>query len=264
MGYSTYYFSHSVERWLDAGWLKPGHHLMDFGAQEFYVDNEETRREIGVFLRRRELSQEAIDALLQDGPKVGAIFAAFGVRYTAIDVDGAPGSKFFDLNTSAPPLYWRNAFDFVNNEGTIEHLVNPINGFQVAHEIAKVGAVIRHNFPLIGWHDHGFLYPTSKFYAHLIGDNGYELLRALAVLQESAPFDDPLFKQVWDIALDGYTDVKPTITNLWGELVYRKTADRPFVIPVDHVDGPGAAAGRGRLIENYRKVARARNYPFVL
>jgi hypothetical protein len=66
------------------------------------------------------------------------------------------------------------------------------------------------------------------------------------------------------MALDGYTDVKPTITNLWGELAYRKTADRPFVIPVDHVDGPGAAAGRGRLIENYRKVARARNYPFVL
>jgi hypothetical protein len=35
----------------------------------------------------------------------------------------------------------------VNNEGTVEHFANPMNDFQVAHEIAKPGGVIRHNFP---------------------------------------------------------------------------------------------------------------------
>jgi hypothetical protein len=264
MGYSAFYFSHEVQRWLNAGWLKPGSLLLEFGAQEFYVDDDETRREIGVFLRKQKISQDAIDTVLSNGPNVSAIFAAFGVKYTAIDVDGAHGSKFFDLNTSEPPQYWRNTFDFINNEGTIEHLVNPINGFHVAHELAKVGGVIRHNFPLIGWREHGFLYPTTKFYAHLIGDNGYELLKAKASLSKSEPFDDPLFKEIWDEALDRYTDVKPTVTNLWGELVYRKTADRSFVIPVDHVDGPNSAKARDRLIENYRTFARSRNYPLAM
>jgi hypothetical protein len=82
---------------------------------------------------------------------VDAIYAALGIEYLAIDVDGACGSTFFDLNTFAAPAAWCSAFDFVNNEGTIEHLANPINGFHVAHDIAKVGAVIRHNFPLVGW-----------------------------------------------------------------------------------------------------------------
>jgi hypothetical protein len=75
-----------------------------------------------------------------DGSSLGI---ACGVQYSAIDVDGAHGSSFLDLNTSEPPLYWRNVFDFINNEGTIEHLVNPINGFLVAHEMVKVGGVIR-------------------------------------------------------------------------------------------------------------------------
>jgi hypothetical protein len=264
MGYSAFCFSHEVQRWLDAGRLKPGSLLLEFGAQEFYVDDDETRCEIGAFLRKQKISQDAIDTVLSNGPNVSAIFAAFGVKYTAIDVDGAHGSKFFDLNTSEPPQYWRNTFDFINNEGTIEHLVNPINGFHVAHELAKVGGVIRHNFPLIGWREHGFLYPTTKFYAHLIGDNGYELLKAKASLSKSEPFDDPLFKEIWDEALDRYTGVKPTVTNLWGELVYRKTADRSFVIPVDHVDGPNSAKARDRLIENYRTFARSRNYPLAM
>jgi hypothetical protein len=184
------------------------------------------------------------------------------VRYTSIDVDGSHDSKFLDLNTAAPPVYWRNAFDFINNEGTIEHLVNPINGFQLAHEMVKVGGVVRHNFPLIGWRDHGFLYPTTKFYAHMIGDNGYEALQVRALLTGSTLFDDSFFKMV----LDGNGDPAPlpTVTDIWGELIYRKTADRPFVIPVDHVGGPAADAMRARLIENHRKHAASRPYPLTL
>lgn len=97
------------------------------------------------------------------------------------------------MNTFAAPAEWRGAFDFVNNEGTIEHLANPLNGFRVAHDIAKAGGVIRHNFPLVGWTQHGFANLTSKFYAHLIGDNAYEVLRAEVTLSEPTPFNDPLF-----------------------------------------------------------------------
>ena len=102
----------------------------------------------------------------------------------------------FDLNSCSPPLNRRDGFDFVNNEGTIEHLVNPINSFQVAHEIAKVGGVIRQNFPFTGWREHGFFYGTTKFYAHWIGDNGYEKLSAIAVPTGQTPFADALFQSI--------------------------------------------------------------------
>ena len=35
-------------------------------------------------------------------PSVRAIYEALGVKYQSIDVDGADGSTFFDLNSAAP------------------------------------------------------------------------------------------------------------------------------------------------------------------
>jgi len=258
MGLSTAYFSWNVQAWLDAGWLKLGSVFIDFGAQEFYADAAELRRELDSFLRKHGVAQDRIAAAVgNDMPMVRAIYEALGILYYSVDVDGAHGSAFFDLNSFAPPPYWENTFDFVNNEGTLEHLANPVNGFQVAHEIVKVGGVIRHNFPLIGWREHGFLYPTTKFYAHLCGDNGYEVLKAKAELSESEPFEDAFFKYVIDLNTQCKV-AAPQVTNIWGELVYRKTSDRPFVIPVDHVAGPNAAEARERLIAHHRRVAKAR------
>jgi hypothetical protein len=246
-----------VQAWLDAGWLKPGHVLIDFGAQEFYSSVAEVHREIGAFLTEHGLSGDRVRGILGNGlPQVRTIYEALRIKYYSIDIDGAHGSAFFDLNSEAPPAHWYDTFDFVNNEGTIEHLANPLNGFHVAHELAKVGGVIRHNFPLIGWREHGFFYGTTKFYAHLVGDNGYELLKAQAVLTESEPFDDVFFRQV--INLKGEPVALPAVTNIWGELVYRKARDQPFVIPVDHLVGPNATTARQRLIKNYRRFARGR------
>ncbi len=255
MGYSALYFPHAVQTWLNHDWLKSGQRLIDFGAQEFFADPAETRLEVGGFLHHRGVPAAKIEALLRDGfPKVVEVYAAIGVDYLSIDVDGAHGSTFFDLNTFASPPEWRNAFDFVNNEGTIEHLANPINGFHVAHDMVKVGGVVRHNFPLIGWANHGFANLTPKFYSHLVGDNAYEVLKVVATLGDPTPFEDPLFTACLGDA-GGQHPVKisaPLVTNIWGELVYRKTTDRPFVLPIDHVEGPNAAAVRQRLIENYR------------
>jgi hypothetical protein len=246
-----------VQPWLDAGWLKPGHRFMEFGAQEFYSDVEETRREVGAYLRGREMPQDVVDAVIGEGlPQVRAIYEAMGIDYTSIDVDGAHGSIYFDLNTFATPPKWHSAFDFISNEGTIEHLVNPINAFHVAHEMAKVGGVIRHSFPLIGWRDHGFMNPTPKFYAHLVGDNDYELLRAVSAVTGRTPFDDPLFKSI--DAIDHRPAPVPDVVDIWGELIYRKTKDQPFTIPVDHLTGLNAEADRLRLIDNYRRTLASR------
>ena len=218
MRYDATTFPNIVQLWLDRGWLQSGHSLIEFGAQEFNEGTEaEICRGLSAFLGR------PIDRV----PEIRTIYEAIGVRYSSIDVDGTHGSTFFDLNSCSPPLYWRGVFDFVNNEGTIEHLVNPINGFQVAHEITKVGGVIRHTFPLIGWREHGFFYGTAKFYAHLLGDNGYEKLRAIAVPTGQTPFADALFES---IDLKGNPIPPPIVTDLIAELIVRKTSDRPFVI----------------------------------
>jgi hypothetical protein len=260
MGCNAYFFRHAVQLWLDAGWLKPQHSLIDFGAQEFFADPADVRREVRDFLNRNGASPDRIVAVLGEGPEVGAIYTALDINYTSIDVDGTRGSTFFDLNTSQAPPEWRGAFDFVNNEGTIEHLANPINGFHVAHDMAKVGGVIRHNFPLIGWFQHGLVNLTTKFYAFLVGDNAYEVLKVQSTVTESTPFDDPLFTICHVVT--GLIDSpikqipQPAVTNIWGELIYRKTADRPFVIPVDHVGGPNASTVRQQLKANYSRATR--------
>jgi hypothetical protein len=257
MAYNHAYFRFQVQAWLDAGWLKPGHKLIEFGSQEFHSDLEETRREIATFLGKHGLAPTVIEGVLGTGfPQIHLIFGMLGIEYSSIDVDGARGSAFFDLNTFATPPEWQGVFDFVNDEGTIEHLVNPINGFHVAHEMAKVGGIIRHSFPLIGWREHGFFYPTTKFCAHLAGDNAYEILRARVLLNEHTRFEDVFFKDVFD---ETWSPIAPPkVTNMWADLVYRKTSDRPFVIPVDHVDGPEAQKARRLLIGHYDRVAKSR------
>src|SRR5260370_15966445 len=165
MGYTAHYFQHAVQLWLERDWLRRGQRLIEFGAQEFFADATEAHRGVGDFLVRHGASQDTISTVLGDGlPKVEAIYAALGIDYLSIDVDGAHGSTFFDLNTYGAPAEWRNAFDFVNNEGTIEHLASPLNGSHFAHDIAKVGGVIRHNFPLIRWSRHGLPNSSTKFY----------------------------------------------------------------------------------------------------
>jgi hypothetical protein len=120
---------------------------------------------------------------------------------------------------------------------------------------AKVGGVIRHAFPMIGWREHGFFYGTAKFYAHLLGDNRYEKLRARTVETGRTPSDDPCFTMVDQ---QGNPVPAPMITELMGELIYRKTSDRPFVIPVDHVVGPNVDAVRQMLIENHALMTNGR------
>jgi hypothetical protein len=261
MGYSAVALRQLVAHWLDAGWLKAGDRLIEFGSQEFHASPEAARDSVRAFLAGRGVPQGTIADVLRDPmPSVRRVYEAIGVQYDSIDIDGERDATFFDLNTWATPDQWLGVFDFVNNEGTIEHLTNPINGFHVAHEMLKLGGVARHSFPLIGWRDHGFLYGTTKFYSHLVGDNGYELLEARAYLMsEPAPFDDPFFKTVMDPDLNEIE--KPHIVDMWGTLIYRKIKDRPFVLPADHRPFDGASRVREALNRNFMRFSAHRLPP---
>jgi SAM-dependent methyltransferase len=224
MGYVVDYFPTHVARWLDAGWLFEGARLIEFGAQEFHCDFDAARKRTNAFLRDR---GKAVPADFS----IANTYRALGVDYTSIDVDGQHGSTFFDLNTFAPPPDWMGAFDMVNNEGTIEHLINPINGFQVTHELLKPGGVARHSIPLSGHPEHGLLYPTPKFYDLLLWENGYE-------------------------ALDRRTEGDDA--NRWLHLIYRKGTAASFRIPLDHLTTARVYVIRGNLVNNWQLFSERR------
>ena len=243
MGYTAEYFPTHVARWLDEGWLFPGARLIEFGAQEFYCDPQAAREQTRAFLLARgKTPAEAEAAIGGSGtPAVAGVYRALGIDYVAIDVDEAYGSTFFDLNTFAPPPEWVGAFDMVNNEGTIEHLINPLNGFQVTHELLKPGGVARHSAPLTGWREHGLFHPTSGFYIAMLNENRYELLEARADFQPPRPWEDPLFKLA-----------EPRdIPSLWGLIIYRKQIDQAFQPPADHLMTPHAGAIAARLAADW-------------
>jgi SAM-dependent methyltransferase len=227
----------SLARWIEHGWIGPGCRIIEFGAQEFYGDVGANRVAARDFLGAHGKDKAEIATILgSDGqPTVSAIYRAIGIDYTSIDVGRVYGSIYFDLNTFCVPQSWLGSFDFVHNQGTIEHLVNPINGFHVAHDMVKPGGVIRHSGPLTGKTDHGFVYCTTKFYTHLQSANGYEVLSAEVWLQEPTPFADPLFRD----APGGLQ-----IQNVGFEFIVRKTKDQAFVFPADHpFHGDGDAIG---------------------
>jgi SAM-dependent methyltransferase len=243
VGYSAEYFPSHVARWLDQGWLFAGARLIEFGAQEFYCDSDAAREQTRAFLLARGKSAaEIADAIGRNGTfPVANVYRALGVDYYAIDVDAKYGSIFFDLNTFAPPANWVGAFDMVNNEGTIEHLINPINGFQVTHELLKAGGVARHSMPLTGNWDHGLFHPTGSFFLAMLNENRYELLDARAEVQSARPWADELFR------LAGGAD----IPDVWGSLIYRKQIDDAFRPPADHLQTIGAAAIASRLAADW-------------
>jgi len=243
VGYAAEYFPAHVAKWLDRGWLFAGARLIDFGAQEFYGDPQAAREHTRAFLLARGKCPAEIEAAVgRSGTfPVAGVYRALGIDYVAIDVDGAYGSTFFDLNTFAPPPEWTGAFDMVNNEGTIEHLINPINGFQVTHELLKPGGVARHSAPLTGCWDHGLFHPTSGFYLALLNENRYELLEGRADARPARPWDDQLFK---------LAQPRDTV-DMWGSIIYRKQIDEAFRPPADHLLTARAAAIASRLAADW-------------
>ena len=170
-------------------------------------------------------------------PSVADIYRAVGIDYRAIDVDGERGTEYFDLtNSCAPEPEHCGAFDFVNDEGTIEHLSNPINGFQVTHELLKVGGVARHSMPLTGWQNHGYFCTTLKFYGHLMNANHYEFILGKVFIYPTKTnfLEDKRFMFV-DLNGQRLTE-PPPMAEAALYLMYRKTSDKPFRIPSDLPD----------------------------
>lgn len=104
------------------------------------------------------------------------LLALTDIAYAAYDV--APGRRttIFDLNTDSVAETERGCCDIVLNAGTTEHVINQLNAFRVMHDAMRVGGVVLHQVPSLGWATHGYVAYRPQFFRDLADANGYALM----------------------------------------------------------------------------------------
>ena len=182
----------------------------------------------------------------QNDAFLGEVLERAGFRYQAIDIADGYRTRIVDLNNARLAEDMVDAFDAVINFGTTEHILNQMNSFLAIHEATKVGGVMWHQLPAVGYVDHGYFTYTGRFFFDLAGYNNYESLDAW--------FDGPGGPEDVYAALRSYQSVFPRLgdrlsrigqdpreTLLAGtpvptisiNVVYRKERDAPFMGTVE-------------------------------
>lgn len=222
---------------MDLKILFPGASIIEFGAQEAHGNPEELKAAILDVAKK--LNVELTLPTLKEPVDMSAIFRLLGFRHKAIDVNEIHGSQFFDLNTEQVADEDRGQYDWVNNEGTTEHVCNQLVALQAAHDYCKQGGYITHSVPLMGWVDHGLMNATPKFWAILSGENQYKIVRA-RVVRCGEPHPLPEWYASWERP-DNFI-----YEDIWLHLILQKQGDKPFVAPLDHLefDKDGTLAAR--------------------
>jgi len=162
------------------------------------------------------------------------LLALTSIDYVSYDVCPGAKTKLFDLNRFDVLDEDRNAFDIVLNFGTSEHIVNQINTFKVMHDALKVGGVLFHQSPSIGWVDHGYFAYHPRFYRDLQIANNYQeidlwMARTSQCEAPSIDFRDeeqPLEAR----SGGGMPDLLPCC-NL--TVLHRKTEEAPFRVSLE-------------------------------
>lgn len=233
----------------DAGHWPRGAAVLDFGTQRLLG----TREQVAAFLDAVTPSShepgDAREALLGD-PRLpqnlvdlAEVMAVAAGPYLALDVCPGAATRVFDLNRERLPEDERGSFDVVLNFGTTEHLIGQDHAFRVAHETVKVGGVIAHQLPCVGYLGHGYFSYHPLLFRDLADANGYEVLALWLTGPQGAP-RRPVLDTFEDedpaaLAPPDRADCDPEawagltqrdgVLNVW----LRKTSDAPFARPLE-------------------------------
>lgn len=183
-----------------------------------------------IFKRSRPPSSH--DALLGT-PLARGLWTWLGFDYTAIDVDGSPGSVPLDLNYDEVPPAAVGRYHLVTNYGTTEHAANQLQAFKIIHDLAGLGGIMVHNVPA-GMVEHGLVNYSLKFFYALARSNGYEVLFlslfpgdlhpvSAAVINHLAGYDPSARARL--------QQYRPSECGLVA--VLRKVYELPYVAPLD-------------------------------
>ena len=146
---------------------------------------------------------------------------------TSIDFDGQDTALRLDLNFPLNNPLPKAPFDVVMNIGTLEHVFNIAQGFRTVHDVTRVGGLMLHSSPFIGWPDHGFYSVHPTLFFDLAYSNGYKILHMAC--GEIQPLNQ--------VVLETREDVIKMLVNLKSSrsrmlcCVMKKTREEPFRIP---------------------------------
>lgn len=112
-------------------------------------------------------------------PSTKAFYESLGFsRYLAIDINEEMDAVAMDLNSDLRTAYnFTEQFDLVTNNGTGEHLFDQRAVFENVHNLCKVGGLMLHQLPAVGWVSHGHYCIQPVLYLDLAGANAYQVLR---------------------------------------------------------------------------------------
>jgi len=191
------------------------------------------------------------ELLAHDAPLAREFWVSLGFDYSAIDVDGTPGSIALDLNYDEVPPELRHKYGLVTNLGTTEHVCNQLNAFRVVHDLASIGAVMIHEVPAGGSLNHGLFNYNFKFFWHLARSNEYTWLYAdFSGNGQPYPIADNIVEFVKDHTAKSVETLHQCKVSDFGILVaLQKTLDIPFVAPIDV--NSGAKTNNAALRQRY-------------
>jgi hypothetical protein len=180
-------------------------------------------------------SAEHVELLDSEAPFARDFWLALGFDYTAIDVDGSPGSIPLDLNYDQVPSSLRGKFGLVTNLGTTEHVANQMNAFKVVHDLAAPGAVMIHHLPAGGMLNHGLFNYNPKFFWHLARSNDYKWLYMNFY---GSGYGYPIAANILDFTKSYAPDASEALrqremSDYAIQVAFQKTLDIPFVAPID-------------------------------
>lgn len=220
---------------LEADLLPAGGDVLEFGESEVTPEGSgpyllETLAALVPAERMAKAAQRMLAAMESPtnyqrdfGPARALYHAVFEpASYVAVDLDPGPRKYCLDLNR---PMSLGRRFDRVINNGTSEHLFDQANFFRVIHRHTKVGGLMIHWTPCLGWIDHGFYNVQPSFFFDLAYANAYAVrLIGLAAQGHFVPLPVPG-------ALGDVLEANPALGDSMVCAILEKTQDRPFAVP---------------------------------
>lgn len=198
--------------------------IFELGAQVIYCqDNEQAVLNLFDAFGVAPPGPQEVKKLAR-GASARALFERLGMEYWSLDASGEYGALGWDLNFDECPPEHRGQYHLVTNHGTTEHVLNQLNCFKIAHDLAARGGLMIHTVPFLSYVDHGYFNYQPSFFVDLAKANGYEMLGMWIRV-------DPKFSHFipWEHGLERHLRLGAGDSDLL--VLFRKTSDEEFGVP---------------------------------
>ena len=211
-----------IKALVDDELLPLGARIAELGTQNLWCESGDAVQFLRFFQERgaKVSMTEAEAAKGANGGYLGSLLSGVGFDYTAFDIFEAPKTRLMDLNIHFVPP------DLLTNYGTTEHVLNQMLAMRSIHDLAKPGGLIHHDLPCGGYYLHCYFKYNPGVFHDLATANGYRV-----VFQE---ISSGRWRQTPSALREkGFEDSK--FRDYGIEIVFQKTADASFRIPVDNI-----------------------------